>query len=99
MAVPAIQTPAGLHMTSTASRCKKTYLRVPPREKRGFASMASRAVAGAVLSPWYFFLAGRADLPGLGFAGESLRTGLRSLAHKGPNIGWDEIYRMVFWPI
>jgi SAM-dependent methyltransferase len=91
-------------MTTATPACKKTYIRVPPRQALSGADKFTRALVGSALSPMYGLRASRQGLPGLGFAMDSATLALRALLRKkgGPShadLSYAEIYRMLFWPV
>jgi SAM-dependent methyltransferase len=85
--------------TNAAVACKRNYIRVPAVRKYSRSETIVRALAGSLLSPLYWLLAGSYRLPGLAFGIDSALLGLHCLLNKNDNITYPEIYRMVFWPI
>jgi SAM-dependent methyltransferase len=86
-------------MATTTAACKKTYIRVPPLRTLTGADKLTRAVVGSALSPVYWLLAYRYQLPGLRFGIDSALLGVRSLLGNNGNVSYAEIYRMLFWPV
>jgi SAM-dependent methyltransferase len=78
---------------------KRTYIRVPNPRTASRARVLTRGVVGSVLSPAYWLLAHRYQVPGLKFRTECARLASRLLrGHKGP-ISYADIYRLFFWPM
>jgi SAM-dependent methyltransferase len=69
-------------------------MQVPARLDR-----LTRVVVGSALFPLYWLGARRHGLPGLRFAIDSFRLGLRSLLGKNSDISYGEIYHMLFAPV
>ncbi len=78
---------------------KKTYIRVPDRQRLGRLQMLGRALVGAALSPTYWVLAHRYGAPGLQFRTDCALLGLRLLYGRKAPVSYADIYRLLFWPI
>ncbi|HEV2396660.1 MAG TPA: methyltransferase domain-containing protein [Candidatus Sulfotelmatobacter sp.] len=78
---------------------KRTFTHVPPFQGLGSFSRYTRMIAGTALFPMYWMGAQAHALPGLRFACDSARLGLRALRSKEDALSYSEIYRMFFAPI
>jgi len=76
-----------------------TYIRVPDVRSLGWAKKLWRALRGSVLSPIYWLLAHRYEVPGLRFRIVCARIALRLLCNPKAAISYAEIYRLLFWPM
>lgn len=86
-------------MNAIIANVKKTYTRVPPIQVADRLDRLAHAVVGSTLFPLYWLGARRYELPGLRFAVDSFRLGLRSLLGKNRDVSYGEIYRMLFAPV
>jgi SAM-dependent methyltransferase len=92
-------TEAAPRILSPSTERARMLIRVPAVRALSLAARVGRALAGTVLSPVYWALAYRDNVPGLQFRKESASAALRMLfAGKGP-LSYSDLYRLVFWPI
>lgn len=86
-------------MSAIIGKVKKTYTHVPPVQLSTGMDRVVRVLTGSALFPMYWLAAHGRGVPGLRFAGDSFRLGLRSLLGNHDNVSYSEIYRMLFAPV
>ena len=78
---------------------RKTHIRVPQRKTIGRTKQLGRALLGSILSPIYWLLAYRHQVPGLKFRKVCAGLAFRLLFARSEYISFAEIYRLLFWPL
>jgi len=78
---------------------QKTYIQVPSMQRLGLAKKLWQALRGSVLSPTYWILAHRYDVPGLRFRIDCTLLGLQLLYSRKAPISYSDVYCLIFWPM
>ena len=86
-------------MPTNNKPCKKTYIHVPAFRGLTRSEKITRALVGSVLSPTYWLLAHRYEVPGLRFRIDYARLGMRLVYSRKPRLSYKDIYHLLFWPI
>lgn len=77
----------------------KSYIRIPSMPRLSLMRKLWRAALGSVLSPIYWILAHRYDVPGLKFRLDSTLLALRILCSRRAAISYSDIFSLMFWPM
>jgi SAM-dependent methyltransferase len=77
----------------------KTYIRLPRQTNLDRPKKLTRAVLASILSPAYWLLSHRYEVPGLKLRADCAVFGLRLLPAASRQKLYSEAYRLLFWPM